>query len=50
MALASGFALPEAARRGAAVASANARTPGQGELDPAAADRILPMIAIERIG
>ncbi len=50
VALASGFALPEAARRGAAVASANALTPGQGELDPAAADRILPMIAIERIG
>lgn len=50
VALASGFALPEAARRGAAVGAANALVPGQGELDPADADRMLPAISLERIG
>jgi fructose-1-phosphate kinase PfkB-like protein len=50
VALASGFALPEAARRGGAVGAANALVPGQGELDPADADRMLPAITLERIG
>jgi 1-phosphofructokinase family hexose kinase len=50
VALASGFALPEAARRGGAVGAANALTPGQGELDPADADRMLPAITLEPIG
>jgi len=49
-ALADGHPLPEAARRGAAFAAANALTPGQGELDPAAAARILPGITLERLG
>lgn len=49
VALASGFALPEAARRGGAVGGANALVPGQGEFDPADADRMLPAITLERI-
>ena len=48
--LASGFSLPEAARRGCAVGAANALVPGQGELDPADADRMLPAIILARIG
>jgi len=49
VALAAGFPLVEAARRGGAVGAANALVPGQGELDPADADRMLPAIGVERI-
>jgi tagatose 6-phosphate kinase len=49
VALAAGFPLPEAARRGVAVGAANALVPGQGELDPADADRMLPAIGAEPI-
>ena len=49
VALAGGLPLPEAARRGVAVGAANALVPGQGELDPADADRMLPAIGVERI-
>jgi 1-phosphofructokinase family hexose kinase len=49
VALASGHSLPEAARRGGAVAAANALLPGQGEFDPADADRMLPAITLDRI-
>ncbi len=49
VATASGHSLPEAARRGAAVAAANALRPGQGEFDPTDADRMLPAIALDRI-
>jgi tagatose 6-phosphate kinase len=48
-ALASGLPLPEAARGGAAAACANALVPGQGELDPADAARLLPHVTLERI-
>jgi tagatose 6-phosphate kinase len=48
-ALAAGLALPEAARRGAAAACANALLPGQGELDPADVARILPLVTLERL-
>ena len=44
-----GIPLPEAARRGGAVAAANALVPGQGEFDPADADRMLPAITLDRI-
>ncbi len=50
VALGSGHSLPEAARRGGAVAAANALVPGQGEFDPADADRMLPAITLDRIG
>lgn len=50
VALASGHSLPEAARRGAAVAAANALRPGQGEFDPLDADRMLPAITLDRLG
>ena len=50
VALAAGFPLPESARRGSAVGAANALVAGQGELDPAAADRMLPTIRVDRIG
>ncbi len=50
VALGSGHSLPEAARRGGAVAAANALLPGQGEFDPADADRMLPAITLDRIG
>jgi 1-phosphofructokinase family hexose kinase len=49
VALASGYALPEAARRGGAVGSANALVPGQGEFDPADVDRMLRATSLERI-
>ncbi len=49
VALSRGYPLTEAARRGVAVGAANALVPGQGELDPADADRILPAIAVEPI-
>jgi 1-phosphofructokinase family hexose kinase len=49
VALAGGLPLPEAARRGVAVGAANALVPGQGELDPADADRMLPAIEARRI-
>ena len=49
VALASGLTLPEAARRGGAVGAANALVPGQGELDPADADRMVAAIGLERI-
>jgi tagatose 6-phosphate kinase len=48
-ALAAGHPLPEAARRGAAAACANALRPGQGELDPGDADRVLQRISVERL-
>jgi len=48
-ALAAGFPLPEAARRGVAIGAANALVPGQGELDPADAERMLPAIDVKRI-
>lgn len=48
VALAAGFPLVEAARRGGAVGAANALAPGQGELDPADADRMLPAISVDR--
>jgi fructose-1-phosphate kinase PfkB-like protein len=48
-ALAAGQPLPEAARRGAAAACANALRPGQGELDPADVARILPGVTLARI-
>lgn len=50
VALASGHPLPEAARRGGAVAAANALVPGQGRLAPADADRLLQAITLERLG
>lgn len=49
VALASGFALPEAARRGGAVGAANALVPGQGEFDPVDAARMLSHTSLERI-
>jgi len=49
VALAAGFPLVEAARRGGAVGSANALVPGQGELDPADADGMLSAIRTDRI-
>lgn len=49
VALAAGFPLQEAARRGVAVGAANALVPGQGELDPADAERMLPAISVQRI-
>jgi len=48
-ALAAGHRLPEAARRGAAAACANALVPGQGELDPRDVARVLRGIALERL-
>jgi len=48
-ALAAGHSLPEAARRGAAAACANALVPGQGELEAADAARVLRGIALERL-
>jgi 1-phosphofructokinase family hexose kinase len=42
VALARGADLPEAVRYGSAAAAANALVPGQGELDPADVDRLLP--------
>jgi 1-phosphofructokinase family hexose kinase len=49
VALAAGFPLLEAARRGVAVGAANALVPGQGELDPADAERMLPGIRVDRL-
>ena len=49
VALACGFDLSQAARCGAAVGAANALVPGQGEFDPADADRMLPAITLERV-
>jgi 1-phosphofructokinase family hexose kinase len=48
-ALARGATLPEAARRGCAAACANAIRPGQGELDPGDAARVLPGISLEEL-
>lgn len=48
-ALAAGHAIPEAARRGAAAAAANALHPGQGRLDPDDVARLLPGIALEAL-
>ncbi len=48
-ALATGHAVPEAARRGAAAAAANALHPGQGRIDPADVARLLPDIALEAL-
>lgn len=47
-ALATGLPVPEAARHGAAAACANALVPGQGELDPADAARVLDAIVLTR--
>lgn len=49
VALAAGFSLVEAARRGGAVGAANSLVPGQGELDPVDAERMLPAIGVDRI-
>jgi len=48
-ALADGQPIPEAARRGAAAAAANALHPGQGRVDPADVARLLPGIALEAL-
>ena len=48
-ALAHGHPVPEAARRGAAAAAANALHPGQGRVDPQDVDRLLPGIALEAL-
>jgi fructose-1-phosphate kinase PfkB-like protein len=48
-ALARGATLAEAARHGCAAACANAIRPGQGELDPADAERVLPGISLEEL-
>ncbi len=48
VALARGAGLPEAVRFGSAAATANALTPGQGELDPADVDRLLPGCVLTR--
>jgi len=50
VALASGYPLPEAARRGGAVGAANALVPGQGEFDSRDANRMLSGILLEPIG
>lgn len=49
VALAAGFSLVEAARRGGAVGAANSLIPGQGELDPVDAERMLAAISVDRI-
>ena len=49
VALARGADLPEAARHGSAAAAANALMPGQGELDPADVERLLPGCALNRL-
>jgi 1-phosphofructokinase family hexose kinase len=49
VALAAGLPLVEAARRGGAVGAANSLVPGQGEVDTADAERMLPAIRIDRI-
>jgi 1-phosphofructokinase family hexose kinase len=48
-ALAQGHDAPEAARRGAAAAAANALHPGQGRVDPTDVARLLPGIALEAL-
>ncbi len=48
VALARGAELPEAVRYGSAAATANALVPGQGELDPADVDRLLPGCGLTR--
>ncbi len=48
VALARGADLPEAVRFGSAAAAANALVPGQGELDPADVDRLLPGCVLTR--
>jgi tagatose 6-phosphate kinase len=48
VALAGGADLPEAVRYGSAAATANALVPGQGELDPADIDRLLPGCSVTR--
>jgi len=48
-ALARGMTVTEAARYGCAAACANAIRPGQGELDPADANRVLPGISLEEL-
>jgi 1-phosphofructokinase family hexose kinase len=47
-ALARGVDLPEALRYGSAAATANALLPGQGELDPADIERLLPGCSLTR--
>lgn len=49
VALAAGATTVEAARRGSAAAAANALRPGQGDLVPADAERLLGGITVERI-
>ncbi len=49
VALARGADLQEAARYGSAAAVANALVPGQGELDPAEVERLLPRCTLNRI-
>ena len=48
-AVAAGHPTAEAARRGSAAAAANALHPGQGEIDRADVDRLLPSITLDRI-
>ena len=48
VALARGADLPEAVRYGSAAAAANALVPGQGELDPADVERLLPGCVLTR--
>ncbi len=48
-ALSRGAELPEAVRYGSAAAAANALMPGQGELDPAQVERLLPGCVLTRL-
>jgi tagatose 6-phosphate kinase len=49
-AIASGATTAEAARHAVAAGSANALRPGQGEIEPADIERILPRVTITRLG
>jgi fructose-1-phosphate kinase PfkB-like protein len=49
VALARGAELPEAVRFGSAAAAANALVPGQGELDAADLERLLPACVVTRL-
>jgi fructose-1-phosphate kinase PfkB-like protein len=49
VALAAGLPLVEAARLRGAVGAANSLVPGQGELDAADAERMLPAISVDQI-
>ncbi|OGO59319.1 MAG: hypothetical protein A2V85_09025 [Chloroflexi bacterium RBG_16_72_14] len=49
VAIARGEALPDAMRTGVAAGSANARMPGQGELDPAEVERVRATVEVARL-